>query len=336
MGDQMNHFLKMTAVALIALGACGQGTEAPAEQAKLEAIPFLIDWEPEPTYLGIYYAKHLGLFEREGFDVTIVPNLGANRVIPLVANGANPIGTASGGATVIGAGNGNQTVSLAVVYQKIPTVIYGPASTGIKTPADLQGKRIAIYPTSITKDEFNVFMTANGIDPATVNVIDAVGSDLEMLAQGQADGVLNYIEMSPSRMDTSDRWPEVDGEKSYKIRLSEAGVGGYGLNIITSPKEMAARPERMRALSNAALEGYTKGCAAPEDAVESFLKANFVTEARMAENRAYVQLSWSRVCEMIGDAPGSQTEAGWQETLDTYQSTGKITNAVDVRSLLPQ
>src|SRR5579863_9502475 len=114
------------------------------ESRHLKPFDFLIDWQAEPTYLGIYYAKHLGEFERLGLDVSIVQSWGANQAVAAVAGGRYKIATASGGATVLGYNEGERIVSLGVVYPRISSVIYGLSSTGVKKPSDLEGKRIGI------------------------------------------------------------------------------------------------------------------------------------------------------------------------------------------------
>lgn len=328
---------KLSAVAAVAatllLGGCLEGCTSE-QPGQLEEVPFLIDWDPEPTYLGIYYAKSSGIFERAGFDVNIVPLRGANAVIQAVAAGQNPIGTASGGATVIGAANGNATQSLAVIFPRISTVIYGPAGNNISRPQDLYGRRVGIYPTSITKNEFDAFMRSNNLDASRIRIVDAVGSDLEFMEQRQADAVLNYAEMSPARLAIDGDAPRVNGRTSFELPLAEYGVNGYGLNIVVAPRAMRERPDRMRALAAAAVQGYTEGCANREAAVNAFLAEVHRTPERMDAERPYVTASWDRVCEMIGDGAGQQTAEGWQTTIDTYASLGLLQRTVTPQEVL--
>ena len=50
---------------------------------------------------------------------------------------ATRIATASGAATVTASSRGASLVSTAVLYQRLPTVIYGLADQGVDAPADL-------------------------------------------------------------------------------------------------------------------------------------------------------------------------------------------------------
>lgn len=323
--------IALTVVALAFLSAC----TADKDDQQTDSVPFLIDWDPEPTYLGIYYAKSSGIFEKAGFNVDIVSLRGANAVVQAVANGANPIGTASGGATVIGASNGNLVLSTAVLYPQISTVVYGPAAKGIEKPSDLLGKRIAIYPTSITKDEFEAFRRSQNLPADGLKIIDAVGSDLEFLAQGQADAVLNYAEMSPMRLASDPAAPQTNGARIFELRLSEFGVTGYGLNIVVSPSEYKKDPDRLKALSNAAVQGYVQGCQRQDEAVEAFLTAVHRTTDRIERERPYVTESWKRICtQLLGKDVGAQTKDGWAATIATYSALGLLPKSVTPEMVL--
>ena len=67
----------------------------------------------------------------------IVESSGANAAAAAVAAGSYPVATASGAATVTAVSRGASLVSTAVLYQRLPTVIYGLADQGVDAPADL-------------------------------------------------------------------------------------------------------------------------------------------------------------------------------------------------------
>ncbi len=312
---------------LVLEGGCGPRSETP--QAKLQKFDFLIDWQAEPTYLGIYYAKETGAFRKLGLDVDIIQSWGANQAISAVAAGRYKISTASGGATVLGYNSGAQIVSLGVLYQRVPTVVYGLASSGIREPRDLIGKKIGIYPGSITKNEFDAFVKANGLNPARMTIVSLSGPDIPLLLAHKVDAVLHYTEMSPVQVELNPGVKAVDGRKTFEIHLADHGVKGYGLNIVTSRQSYDAAPDLLKSVAAVAVGGYRAGCQEPEKAVAAF------TKEFPDKDPNYVRLSWQRVCQMLGPDPGSQTAAGWRETIQVYQSLGLLKEQVDPRSVLP-
>jgi len=322
--------LKIGVIVITLLGVAGcTKTETQQSNPKLAKFEFLIDWQAEPTYIGIYYAKHLGLFKELGLDVEIIQSWGANQAVASVASGRYKIATASGGATVLGYNSDAKIVSLAVLYPKIPSVVYGLAPTGVTNLAGLRGKKIGIYPSSITANEFQAFVAANHLNTNEFSVVSISGSDIPLLKSGQVDAVLNYWEMSPAAIEVDPNFTEVGGRRTFDISLAKNGVAGYGLNIITSRAELVKEGDLLKKIAAAAVEGYRRACQNPDDAIAAFLK-EFPDK-----NSAYLHEGLNRVCSMIGTNYGTQGSEGWQETINVYRDLGLVKKDVKPEDLLP-
>lgn len=302
----------------------GKTTANSRSQKKtpLKRLEFLIDWQAEPTYLGIYYAKHLGAFKNLGLDVSVVQSWGANEAAASIAAGRYKIGTASGGATVIANSSGAGLVSTAVIYRRLPTAVFGLKKAGIRNPTDLAGKTVGIYAKSITGNEFDAFMKLNGLNKDDVNIVSISGPDLPLILAGRLDAVLNYFELSPTQLAL--------GHDTFQLLLDEYGVKGYGLNVITSRKMYEQETKLIEAITQAVLLGYREGCANREAAVTSFL------EEFPEKNSEYVKTSWAKVCEFIGGDYGTQTIQGWQATIDLYGKLGLLNGPVSPADIMPK
>ena len=291
------------------------------EDISLEPFELLIDWQAEPTYLGIYYAKTIGAYQKLGLDVKIIQSWGANEAASAIAAGKYKIGTASGGATAIAKSNGVDLVSMAVLYHRLPTAVFGLKETGIKKPKDLEGKSIGIYPKSITKNEFEVFAKLNGLNMDTIEIISISGADIPLILAKQVDAVLNYFELSPTILSLE--------KETFSMLLANYGVQAYGLNIITSGTALKEEPDLMQGITNAIVTGYKAGCNNQKAAVGAFLK-----EFPEKDNK-YVKISWKKVCDFIGEDYGTQTLEGWQQTIDMYKNTGIIKDPISSKNLMP-
>jgi ABC-type nitrate/sulfonate/bicarbonate transport system substrate-binding protein len=301
----------------------------PSNGPQLTKFEFLIDWQAEPTYLGVYHAKELGLFRDLGLDVTIIQSMGANQAVSSVAAGRYKIATASGGATVLAYNQGAQMVSLGVIYPKVSSVVYGLARSNIRTPQDLLGKRIGIYPGSITKNEFDAFVKAQNLDQSKIQIVSLSGADIPLLLADQVDGVLHYSEMSPVAVELNQQVQPVGGKRTYEIMLADYGVTGYGLNVVTSRDTLNSDGDLVRKLAGAVFEGYRVGCAEPEKAVAAFVREF------PEKDPAYVRESWSRVCRIVGPTPGQQTEQGWRDTIGVFNSLGLLTQPLEPQRVMP-
>jgi putative hydroxymethylpyrimidine transport system substrate-binding protein len=305
------------------------GCSSCQPNGKLTKFEFLIDWQAEPTYLGVYYAKEIGLFRNLGLDVEIIQSMGANQAVSSVAAGRYKIATASGGATVLAYNQGAAIVSLGVIYPRISSVVYGLASSNIHEPKDLLGKRVGIYPGSITKNEFDAFMKAQNLDQNKIEIVSLSGADIPLLLSQQVDGVLHYSEMSPVIVELNPQVAAVAGKRTYELMLADYGVTGYGLNVVTSRDTLNREGELVEGVAKAVFEGYRAGCAEPEKAVSAFLKEF------PQKDPTYIRESWNRVCRITGSAPGQQTEQGWRDTIDLFKSLKLLTQPVEPRSVMP-
>ncbi|MDQ3564126.1 MAG: ABC transporter substrate-binding protein [Pseudomonadota bacterium] len=292
------------------------------EQVSLKPLEFLIDWQAEPTYLGIYYAKHFGAFKNLGLDVSVVQSWGANEAAAAIAAGKYKIGTSSGGATVIANSSGAGLVSTAVIYRRLPTAVFGLKKAGVRNPKDLAGKTVGIYAKSITGNEFDAFMKLNGLKKDDVNVVSISGPDLPLILAGRVDAVLNYFELSPTQLALE--------HETFQLLLDKYGVKGYGLNVITSRKTYEEDTKLIEGITQAVLLGYRKGCANREAATASFLKEF------PEKNSEYVKSSWAKVCKFIGGDYGTQTVQGWQSTIDLYGKLDLLNGPVSPADIMPR
>ena len=322
----------MKSLAAVCCGAAiglSSGCGAPSPQAgadptseALEPFAFLIDWQAEPTYIGVYLARETGAFRRLGLDVEVVESSGADAAAAAVAEGRYPIATASGGATITAVGRGASLVSTAVLYQRLPTVVYGLAAQGVEAPSDLAGKRVGIYPDSTTRHEFAVLLSSSGLGAEDVETVSIDGPDLPLVRSGQVDAAVNYVEMSPTELALQ--------EETFQLSLADHGVDAYGLNVIASRAAYQEDRDLIEGLTAAIVEGYRRACADRPAAARVFLELFPDRDAR------YVEASLGRVCELVGDEIGHQTAAGWQSTIDVYAAAGLLQGPVAFADVLPE
>ena len=313
----MKKYIFAAAFMMLLLIGCGQSDENEASEAAggdLKPLEFVIDWLPEPTYLGVYYAIDIGEFEKAGYLTTVRVIQGANRVVSIVGTGQYPVGIASGGATVLGRGNENIPIkSLGVLYKDISSVVYGIASKSMaKEPKDLEGMNVGLYPGSITNDEFKAFIKANNLDEDKINKIALSSGDIPILMAGKVDAVLHYNEMSPAIVDVRKDLPKVDGERAWRLLLRDYGVKSYGVNLVTSDKALEEQGEELKKIAQAVYNGYEKACANQNDAVSKFV------ERFPDKDKDHIARGLSLVCEQLIQPIGSQTRQGWQDTIDLF------------------
>ncbi len=139
-------------------------TEAAMEKpAELEKMTLQLKWLPQSQFMGYYVAKAKGYYEAEGIDLTILP--GGSDIIPeqQVYNGVADVGVTWVSSLLKYQSQGWELTQVGQVFQKSAMLLVSKASTGIKTPADLAGKKIGSW---FGGNEYEIYalLEANGLD----------------------------------------------------------------------------------------------------------------------------------------------------------------------------
>ncbi len=312
------HFLLAALAASVSAALPLAAHAQPAD--RLEKVQILLDWKFLPTFAGFFIAREIGAFERRGLEVTFSETQGALSSAAKIGDGKQFwIGSSSGIATAIGVSKGLPIKSLAVYYQKTPTVIFTRTEDHIAHPRDLYGKTLGLVPGSITNDEFRAMIIANKLDRAQIKEVRTDWSAYDLVDK-KVDALIDYDEMAPSEL-------IAEGRRITLIRLSDFGVRAYSLNLIVNDDAWAdpARRATAEKIAEAVQEGYNLVKERPADAATHF--SNLFP--RLAPH--YVDRSMATVSTQLAGPPtGVQTRAGWQATLDTLQSLGLLAKPITV------
>lgn len=299
---------------------CG---EKSATNTTSTNVNLLIDWKAEPTYAGFFIAEDLGAYQRRNLRVQITQGSGATIAAQVVGQGGQHfIGSSSGEATAIAVSQGIPVVSVAVLYPQVPTVIYSRSDTPIRKPQDLVGRRIGLISGSVTVDEYRGMMAASGIDTAQVTQI-GVGWDVAPLLTNKVDGLMNYAELTPVEL-------RLQGKKIETMRLADFGMKAYSLNIIVNKTRLVSDSATIRKVVEAVEEGYQFVREHPDSAARLF-------NHRFPErDSSFVRESMKIVAATLGTGKiGSQSTAGWNETISTLQRLGLLKKNITVDEVAP-
>ncbi|GII01121.1 ABC transporter substrate-binding protein [Planobispora takensis] len=136
--------------AMLALSACG-GSDTPTETTAanaggLEKTEITIGALPIPDSAALYIANKRGFFKEEGLTVTIEPVQGGAQAQQSLLGGSLDATQTNYVSTFLAVSAGNKLKIISDLYQATPNSfnLMVPKDSGIKTPADLKGKKIAV------------------------------------------------------------------------------------------------------------------------------------------------------------------------------------------------
>jgi hypothetical protein len=116
------------------------GTAQPSPTAPV-ALKVGLGYIPSVQFAQFYLADQAGYYRDAGLDVTF-DNKTDPDLIRLTGQGAVDVSLADGTSLIPAVSQGIPVTYIATIYAKFPNVVFAKASSGIRTAADLKGKRI--------------------------------------------------------------------------------------------------------------------------------------------------------------------------------------------------
>ena len=258
-------FLKATA-ALAAVAAFGTA------QAQTTPIKFQLDWRFEgPSALFLVPAAK-GYFKDAKLDVTVDAGNGSGGAVTRVASGTYDLGFADLAALMEFHANNpeapNKPVAIMMVYNNTPASVMALKKSGIKTPADLSGKKLGAPVFDAGRRAFPIFAKANAVSNVAWTAMDPPLRET-MLVRGDVDAITGFTFTSLLNI-------EARGVKAADVTVlpyADFGVKLYGNAIIASPKILKENPAAVKAF----LAAFTKGA---KDVITDPAKAIETVKAR--------------------------------------------------------
>ncbi|MBH2019692.1 ABC transporter substrate-binding protein [Polaromonas sp.] len=242
-----------------------------AAQAQNTPVKFQLDWRFEgPSALFLTPAAK-GYFKDAKLDVTVDAGNGSGGTVTRVASGAYDMGFADMAALMEFHANNadapNKPVAVMVVYNDTPASVMALKKSGIKTPADLSGKKFGAPVFDAGRRAFPIFAKANAISNVTWTAMDPALRET-MLIRGDIDAITGFTFTSLLNL-------EARGVKAADVVVlpyPNYGVKLYGNVIIASPKMVKENPAAIKAFLAAFAKGAKEVIANPAAAIE-YVKA---------------------------------------------------------------
>jgi NitT/TauT family transport system substrate-binding protein len=240
-------FLKTTAM-LAAAATFGMA------QAQTTPIKFQLDWRFEgPAGLFLTPAAK-GYFKDAKLDVAIDAGNGSGGTVTRVASGSYDLGFADMAALMEFHANNpdapNKPVAIMMVYNNTPASVMALKKSGIKTPADLAGKKLGAPVFDAGRRAFPIFAKANGVGNVAWTAMDPPLRET-MLVRGDVDAITGFTFTSLLNIEARG----VKADDVVVLQYPDYGVKLYGNAIIASPKILKENPAAVKAF----LSAFTKG-----------------------------------------------------------------------------
>jgi NitT/TauT family transport system substrate-binding protein len=247
-------------------------------------IKFLLDWRFEGPAALFLQPVAKGYFKDAKLDVTVDAGSGSGAAVQRVATGTYDMGFADLAALMEFHANNpdapNKPVAVMMVYNNTPAAVMALKKSGIRKPADLNGKKLGAPVFDAGRRGFPIFQKANNINAVTWVSMDPPLRET-MLARGDIDAITGFSFTSLLNLEARG----VKLEDVVTLPYADNGVKLYGNVIIASPKLIRENPAAVKAFLVAFAKGAKEVMASPDASVEYLKQRDGIINTDLEKRR---------------------------------------------------
>jgi len=307
---------KMILGALAVLAA--SATAAPAQ----DAVSLRLNWYMGGLHVPFYYGKERGFYKEEGIDLTINEGRGSANTVQVVGAGSDTFGLADSSSLVAAAAKGVEIKSVMSLVNSTGFAVVSLASAGIKTPKDLEGRKLAVSPGDPLGQLFRALAASNNLDMSKISFV-------------QVDPAAKVVSVLEKRVDAllggaDDQYflIKYKGEEPAALRFADNGANIVGMTILTQEATIKNKADLVRRFVKATARSWDETKKNPEGAVDATMKV------KPDLNRAS-QLDQLKVDIELLDSPNSKGRTGWGDQRDWDQTIALLKKYRDVATDKP-
>jgi NitT/TauT family transport system substrate-binding protein len=266
------------------------------ESSDLKKFSFLPQWLPQAQFAGYYMAQHKGFYRRHGIDLTIIPGGPLHSPTEYLKEKKADIVTLWLSSALQLIDHGVEVVNVGQIMPRSALMLVAKTSSGIQTPADMNGKKIALWPSDF-QIQPNAFFDKFDLKVRIVTTESPV--NLFLRDGVQVSSIMWYNEyhtLINSGLDPKEM--RLFSFDDYGLNFPEDGI--YLLRE-TFDKD----PEAACAFAAASMEGWRYAFAHPEEAVD--LMVRVMNAAHVPANKVHQRWMLDRIRDLTAsDANGHE------------------------------
>ncbi len=284
--------LVVACVLTVALAGCGSRERPPAAAPGGEAVTLQLNWFPEAEHGGFYTALIGNHYAASGLSVEIRPGGRAVRVASELTSGRVQFAVANAEDVVIFRSQGADVVTVMTACQHHPRCLLMRSDSGVRSFADLGSKGMTLQVQQ--GHAFVEYLRSQGLLKGVNEVPFTGGVALAVRDPMVAQQGYVYSEPLLARQ---------QGVEITTLMLSDIGFDPYSSVLVTSGKTVRERPDLVRRMVAATIEGWRGYLADPAATNARLLEVNpeGVTPAMLADGVAILR----GLC-LPGDMPPEQ------------------------------
>ncbi|WP_329243286.1 ABC transporter substrate-binding protein [Streptomyces sp. NBC_01478] len=313
------------AATLLAAAACDSDSSSKSTSSAKDHLTYVTAFGAAGRDAFAWVAEQKGYFRDAGIDVKIELGKATGENLKALASGKAQFTSLDLTGAVISAGAQNSTGyrdfrAVLAVHQRTLVSIMAMQGSGITTPKDLKGKRIAAAANSVNQLLFPGYAKLAGIDTAKIRWIAVQPVQLgPALASGKADALSTFLIGRPTvekaTVQARSKHVVVFPYSTYLPDL-------YGNATVTTASLAAKQPDLVKRFRAALLKALKYTIQHPDEAGKLLHAKHPETDATAAT--AEIKLMTPSVTAEGAENIGLITEARMRRALTSLQNAGVI------------
>jgi NitT/TauT family transport system substrate-binding protein len=261
-GRQRLGFRLILVAALATLLAVGLTSSATAKPHALKKVSLRLDFLIRGHHSGFYVALEKGWYKDAGLDVSIAEGTGSAATAQAVAAGNDTFGFVDATSMIAANAQGAGLKMVANMRARNGTAIMVRTDSGINTPTDLAGHKLAITPPgTFFYNVWPLYAKAANIDTTKVNLVPM--SNFIFLQQFQAKNVDAIIGLTDGELTQL----QLAHTPTRVFPFADKGLDTISHGVVAKASTIESDPAMVKAFVQATLRGWHYMLDNPREAV---------------------------------------------------------------------
>ncbi|MGR9071541.1 MAG: ABC transporter substrate-binding protein [Gammaproteobacteria bacterium] len=276
-------------------------------------------WEPQAQFAGYYVALEKGIYARHGIDLKILRAGPGYSPAEALKNGDADFAVLWLTTALQHHSAGNELVNLAQINRLSSMMLISKKTSGIKTIADMDGKKVGLWEGDVSIPPRTLFSKRR----VKVRVVRQSHS-INLFLRGGIDVTsAMWFNEYHTILDSG-----IDAEELNVIFLRDEGMNFLEDGIYTTEKTLRNDPDLAAAFVDASLEGWRYAFEHPDETLDVVIKQ--IREAHLPANRNHQKWMLERMRDLTMPADP-------QGTLGclTQQDYESVARAMQEQELIP-
>jgi ABC-type nitrate/sulfonate/bicarbonate transport system substrate-binding protein len=313
----------LAAAAVLAVAGCGAGSD---ETAPNRAATLLLDFQPNAVHTGIYTAVDRGYDDALGVNLRIRVPSDSTDAVKLLVSGATDLAILDIHDLAIARERGRDLVGvMAIVQAPLAAVLADPS---IKTPRDLEGKRVGV--TGLPSDDavLRSIVAGAGGDPDKVRPTTIGFTAVRSLLTGRIAAATGFWNVEGVALRA--RRPN-----TREFRVDDYGAPAYPELVLTTTRAtLQHEPDVVRSAVVAIARGYSEVLSDPESAVSTLVGATSgLDRAAVQRELDAVSPAFTAGARVFGELDPARLRAwaSWEKRFGIVKRLPDVARAFDGR-----